>query len=156
RGQVRGANLVIALTIFAVTCGAGAIAMEDRIAALSRSGVIRLLRKRAHIFGNIADLRGRQNIVRSEARHLAGMRLIAPIADAVRDGLINGVELAAPEPNIVSEVWITLRALRVLTVASCTIIHERCPSASDGKSKQVRVRLDFKKTRFCNRVIKFG
>ena len=67
-------------------------------------------RQRTNIVGDGRNLIRLEQVVAAKGRHHACVTLVVTAARAMPDGLLNIGKLAAPEPVIVIEVWVTLRA----------------------------------------------
>jgi hypothetical protein len=73
---------------------------------------------------------------------VAGAGLRRDRADAELDGLLDGVELAAPQPVVVVQVRIALGAAAARAVARRAIVAEGRLALARGRSEQLGVLLD--------------
>src|SRR5690606_11180465 len=102
-----------------------AILREHLRAAFGRLGVVRMPAERQNILDDIVHLRAVQNAVLEEARHLVLARLLIGFpANAMRDGRLDVVERAAPQPVVVIEVREARAALSARPMARRAIVAE--------------------------------
>ena len=93
------------------------------------------------MFRDIAHLRARQYAIGQKARHHALALIIAFIGpNAMRDGVMDGIKAAAPNPFIISKGWKTAkRTLAACAMAACAVIGEGTAPAGHGKGAHFRI-----------------
>src|SRR6266545_4452693 len=98
-GEIGRAERLVA---FSISPMAGLAIVAKNLGAARRCLlVIVMLRKRKHIFRDIVDLSLRQDAAPAKGRHLGAWasRLGIIGANAVRDGLVDGLDGSAPQPG---------------------------------------------------------
>src|SRR5579875_135361 len=127
--ELLGADLDIALALVAVA--GGAILREDLGAAARRHGIGGLPGEGQHVFRDVVDLLGLEDVVDAEARHRRLTRARIRVADAEGDRLVDVVEIAAPKPIVIGEIGEALRPGAAWAMAGYAVVRESRVSAGD-------------------------
>ena len=106
--EVGRAQGLIALAIG--TMADRALGLEQRGCAADGSRVGLAARQGGDIFGQVIDLRAGQELVASKGRHLRLACIGMGRANTDAQGMLDGVQIAAPYPDIIAQVWIALAA----------------------------------------------
>jgi hypothetical protein len=126
----------------ALAMAGDAVLGEDRLAAGHSLGIAGVAGQGKHILGDIEDLIAGQDLVGAEPRHLRIARLLAAVADAVGDRVLDVGEGPAPEPVVVGQGRKEALPGPAEPVAGGAVVGERDPAGAVGVLHELGIGLD--------------